>query len=95
MGTVVFPAAALKIFLTASPAERACRRYNQLKGKDSGVSLAALSREIAERDRRDATRLVAPLVPAPDAIVLDSTGLNAAEVAGEIFAQGRQRLLWT
>jgi CMP/dCMP kinase len=94
MGTVVFPHAALKIFLTASPAERAQRRYNQLKEKDSGVSLAALSLEIAERDRRDSTRSVAPLVPAADAIVLDSTAMNAAEVADEIFAHGRGRSLW-
>ncbi len=94
MGTVVFPHAALKIFLTASPEERARRRYNQLKEKDSGVSLAALSLEIAERDRRDSTRTVAPLVPAADAIVLDSTAMNAAEVADEIFARGRVRSLW-
>ncbi len=73
MGTVVFPDAALKIFLTASAEERAQRRYKQLKEKDSSVSLAALSLEIAERDRRDSTRSVAPLVPAADAIVLDST----------------------
>jgi cytidylate kinase len=94
MGTVVFPHAALKIFLTASPDERARRRYNQLKEKDSGVSLAALSLEIAARDRRDSTRSVAPLVPAADAIVLDSTALNAAEVADEIYAHGRARSLW-
>jgi cytidylate kinase len=94
MGTVVFPAARLKIFLTASADERARRRYNQLKEKDSGVSLAALSREIAERDRRDATRPVAPLVPAADAIVLDSTALSAAEVADRILAYGRARGLW-
>ena len=94
MGTVVFPAAQLKIFLTASSEERARRRYNQLKEKDSGVSLAALSLEIAERDRRDSTRSVAPLLPAADAIVLDSTALDAAEVADEIFAHGRERSLW-
>ena len=94
MGTVVFPHAALKIFLTASAEERARRRYNQLKEKDSGVSLAALSLEIAERDRRDSTRSVAPLVPAADAIVLDSTAMNAAEVADEILAHGRARSLW-
>jgi cytidylate kinase len=94
MGTVVFPHAELKIFLTASPVERARRRYNQLKEKDSGVSLAALSLEIAERDRRDTTRSVAPLVPAADAIVLDSTAMSAAEVADEIFAHGRGRALW-
>ena|ERR1019366_6315467 len=95
MGTVVFPQAELKIFLTATAEERARRRYKQLKEKDSGVSLAALSLEIAERDRRDSTRLVAPLVPAGDAIVLDSTALSAAEVAERIFARGRERTLWT
>jgi cytidylate kinase len=94
MGTVVFPAAALKIYLTASAAERAQRRYNQLKVKDSGVSLAALSREIAERDRRDATRPVSPLVPAADAIVLDSTSLPPSAVAERILAHGRTRGLW-
>jgi CMP/dCMP kinase len=94
MGTVIFPQAALKIFLTASPEERAKRRYKQLKGKDSGVSLPALSREIAERDRRDATRSVAPLVPAADAIVLDSTTLSAVEVTDAIMAIGRARALW-
>jgi len=94
MGTVIFPHAALKIFLTASPDERAKRRYNQLKAKDSSVSLAALSRDIAERDRRDATRSVAPLVPAADAIVLDSTTLSAVEVTEAIVAIGRGRALW-
>jgi cytidylate kinase len=95
MGTVVFTGAALKIFLTASPDERARRRYNQLKEKDSGVSLAALSLEIAERDRRDSTRSVAPLVPAADAIVLDSTAMTALEVVDEIMAFGRARSLWS
>ncbi|MFI4866611.1 MAG: (d)CMP kinase [Steroidobacterales bacterium] len=94
MGTVVFPQAALKIFLTASAQERARRRYNQLKEKDSGVSLAALSLEIAERDRRDSTRSVAPLVPAADAIVLDSTAMSAVEVADEVLARGSERSLW-
>jgi len=94
MGTVVFPGAKLKIFLTASPEERARRRYNQLKEKDSGVSLAALSLEIAARDRRDETRSVAPLVPAADAIVLDSTALSAVEVAERIHGLGRERGLW-
>ena len=94
MGTVVFRDARLKIFLTASPEERARRRYNQLKEKDSGVSLAALSLEIAERDRRDSTRSVAPLVPADDAIVLDSTAMSAAAATDVIFAHGRERALW-
>ncbi|MFT3905191.1 MAG: (d)CMP kinase [Steroidobacteraceae bacterium] len=91
MGTVVFPAAELKIFLTASAGERARRRYNQLKDKDSGVSLAALSREIAERDQRDANRSVAPLVPAPDAVMLDSTTLGATEVLAQVLELARAR----
>ncbi len=94
MGTVVFPRAPLKIFLTASPEERALRRYKQLKDKGSGVSLAALSREIAERDARDSTRVVAPLRPAPDAHVIDSTGLSVEEVVGRVLALGRSRSLW-
>jgi len=94
MGTVVFPDARLKIFLTASAEERARRRYNQLKEKDSGVSLAALSLEIAERDRRDSTRSVAPLVPADDAIVLDSTAMSAVAATDVIYAHGRERALW-
>jgi len=94
MGTVVFPRAELKIFLTASSEERARRRYKQLKEKDSGVTLAALSLDIAERDRRDMTRSAAPLVPAADAIVLDSTALGAAEVTDQVYAHGRSRLLW-
>jgi len=95
MGTVVFPEAELKVFLTASPEERAARRYKQLKDKGSGVSLAALSREIAERDLRDSTRAVAPLKPAPDAHVIDSTGLGIAEVVDRVLALGRSLSLWT
>jgi CMP/dCMP kinase len=94
MGTVVFPDAELKIFLTASAEERARRRYNQLKYKGSGVSLAALSREIAERDARDTTRAVAPLKPASDAHVIDSTGLGIEEVVDRVLALGRSRVLW-
>ena len=94
MGTVVFPGAALKIFLVASPAERAQRRYNQLKGKDSAVTLAALSREIEARDRQDSTRPVSPLVRAKDAIVVDSTRLAIAEVVEVIWRLGAQRGLW-
>jgi len=94
MGTVVFPNAVLKIFLTATPAERALRRYKQLKDKDSSVSLAALSLDIAERDRQDMTRSVAPLVPAADAIVLDSTAMDADGVTDEIYSHGRARQLW-
>ena len=94
MGTVVFPTADLKIFLTASPAERALRRYKQLKDKGSDVSLPALSREITERDQRDATRAVAPLKPAPDAEVIDSTGLSIDQVIDRVIALGRARALW-
>jgi len=94
MGTVVFPQADLKIFLTASAAERAQRRYKQLKGKGSGVSLAALSREIAERDLRDSTRAASPLKPAPDAEVIDSTGLAIEQVVERVLAAGRLRALW-
>ena len=92
MGTIVFPQADLKIFLTASPEERAQRRYKQLKDKGSGVSLAALSREITERDLRDSTRAVAPLKPAPDARVIDSTGLTIDEVVGHVLELGAGRL---
>ena len=94
MGTIVFPRSPLKIFLTASAEERARRRYKQLKDKDSSVTLAGLSLEIAERDRRDRMRPIAPLVPAADALILDSTALDAAEVAEQIYAHGRTRLLW-
>jgi len=94
MGTVVFPGARLKVYLTASADERALRRYKQLKEKGSGVSLSALSREITERDARDSKRAVAPLIPAPDAEVIDSTGLSIEEVVGRVLALGAQRSLW-
>jgi cytidylate kinase len=94
MGTVVFPAAALKVFLTASPDVRARRRYKQLKDKGSDVSLAALSREIAERDLKDSTRAVSPLRPAPDAHVIDSTHLGIQDVVEQVLALGRNRSLW-
>jgi len=84
MGTVVFPNASLKLFLTASPMERALRRYNQLKDKGIDVSLPGLSREIAERDERDAMRKVAPLRPAADARTLDSTGMTPDDVVRQI-----------
>jgi CMP/dCMP kinase len=80
MGTVVFPAASLKFFLTASPEERARRRYKQLIAKGENVSLARLLEDIQERDERDSNRAVSPLVPAEDAIVLDSSTMPIAEV---------------
>jgi cytidylate kinase len=86
MGTVVFPDAILKVFLTASPEERARRRHNQLKEKGIGVSLPDLSREIAQRDLRDASRPVAPLRPAEGAHVVDSTSLTVDEVVAHILA---------
>lgn len=80
MGTVVFQDASLKIFLTASPEERAKRRAAQLSARGQVVKLAALSAEIRERDERDRTRAVAPLVPAPDAYLIDTSLLNPAQV---------------
>ena len=94
MGTVIFPDAQLKVFLTASAEERAQRRHKQLIGKGSAGSLAALSREIAERDLRDSTRQVAPLKPAPDAHLLDSTGLSIEAVVERVISLGRERGLW-
>jgi cytidylate kinase len=91
MGSVVFPDAGLKIFLTASPEERARRRHKQLKEKGLSVNLAALSAEIAERDRRDATRAVAPLVACADAVTLDTTGLGIGEVVGRILVLAGER----
>jgi cytidylate kinase len=89
MGTVVFPAAPLKVFLTASPAERALRRYKQLKEKGLAANLAGLSQEIEERDRRDSVRSVAPLRPASDAVVIDSTGVPVDEVVNRVLALAR------
>jgi cytidylate kinase len=94
MGTVVFPGAELKIFLTATPQERALRRHKQLKDKGSDVSLPALSREIAERDLRDRTREVAPLKAAADACVIDSTGLSVERVVQRVLELGAARRLW-
>lgn len=84
MGTVIFPAAVCKFFLTASPEERARRRHKQLKQKEISVSLPALAREIAERDRRDSQRATAPLKPAEDAWLIDSTELSVENVLAVI-----------
>jgi cytidylate kinase len=92
MGTVVFPAAPLKIFLTASAEQRARRRHKQLKEKGLTASIADLSREIRERDQRDAERSVAPLRPAADAVVIDSTEMSVEEVLAAIEDLARQRL---
>ncbi|MBK6658698.1 MAG: (d)CMP kinase [Proteobacteria bacterium] len=80
MGTVVFPAADLKIYLTASVEERAKRRYKQLNEKGMGVNLPQLLGDIAERDRRDEQRSISPLKPATDAIILDTTDSDIAAV---------------
>ena len=80
MGTVVFPLAPLKIFLTASAEARAERRFHQLQGMGESVSLARLLTDIQQRDARDQSRTVSPLVPAEDAIIIDSTALSADEV---------------
>ena len=80
MGTVVFPLAPLKIFLTASAEARAERRFHQLQGMGESVSLARLLTDIQLRDARDQSRTVSPLVPAEDAIIIDSTALSADEV---------------
>ena len=84
MGTVVFPDAALKIFLTASPDIRAQRRYNQLKDKGFDANLSRLLGEIRDRDARDAARTVSPLKPATDAVILDSSTLSIPEVVEQI-----------
>ena len=85
MGTVVFPEAGVKIYLTASPEERAKRRYNQLKEKGLDANLRDLVAEIRGRDDRDSNRSVAPLLPAPDAFVLESTALSISEVLEQVI----------
>lgn len=85
MGSLVFPSASVKIFLTASAEERARRRHKQLKDKGIDVSLAALSRDIEDRDRRDSERSVAPLKPAEDARILDSSGQSIEAVTQTVL----------
>ncbi len=91
MGTVVFPDAELKIFLTASPEIRAERRYKQLKGKGFDVNLAQLLEDIRERDERDSQRAVAPLLPAPDAEILDTNLLGIADVEDRVMRLAHER----
>lgn len=86
MGTVVFPQAPFKVYLTASAEERAQRRHKQLKEKGIDSNLSDLTKEIAERDVRDSQRTVAPLRPADDALVIDSTELNIQLVLDEVRA---------
>jgi cytidylate kinase len=91
MGTVVFPAARLKVFLTASTEERALRRYKQLKEKGLPASLAGLSQEILARDRRDSARSAAPLRAAGDAVIIDSTGVPVEAVVERVLTLARER----
>ena len=86
MGTVIFPDAGLKIFLTASAEIRAERRYKQLKDKGESVNLTRLFREIKARDLRDQSRSVAPLRPAEDAVIIDSTNMNIDEVFDKVVS---------
>jgi cytidylate kinase len=90
MGTVVFPDAAVKVFLTASAEERALRRYKQLKGKGMDASLADLLREIRARDERDYQRAVAPLRAAEGSFELDTTALGIQEVCNLVLAAVRR-----
>lgn len=92
MGTTVFPDAPLKVFLTASAGERARRRYNQLKEKGISASIEKLAGEIRERDERDRSRSASPLVPAADALVIDSTGMTVDEVVEQILQAARRVL---
>jgi cytidylate kinase len=92
MGTVVFPTANCKIFLTASARARAERRFKQLRDKGFNVNIAQLFDEITERDERDATRKVSPLKPADDAIVLDTTNLPIKDVVSRVMTEVKPRL---
>ena len=92
MGSVVFPDAPVKVFLTAAPRVRAERRHKQLMAKGVDVSVARLFRELAERDRRDRERAVAPLKPAEDAVVVDTTGLGVDAAVARVLEIARSRM---
>lgn len=92
IGTVIFPDAGLKIFLDADPAERAKRRTDELLGRGNSANLADVRKEMDERDSRDRNREVAPLRPAGDAIVVDSTTMGIDEVVGLIVNEIRLRI---
>ncbi|MGL5376514.1 MAG: (d)CMP kinase [Aeromonas veronii] len=92
MGTVVFPEAEVKIFLDASAEERAQRRYKQLQDKGFDVNFERLLTEIRERDDRDRNRATAPLKPAEDALVVDSTAMTIDEVLATVLAYAEQQL---
>jgi cytidylate kinase len=93
MGTVVFPDAPLKVYLDASAQVRAERRYKQLKNKGLSVSFRALLANLVERDARDRERAVSPLVPAQDALIIDSTDLGIEEVLNQVLTEVRDRHL--
>jgi cytidylate kinase len=92
IGTVVFPDAEVKFFLTAVPEERAKRRFIEERANDSGVSFDETFADMSERDQRDATRSDSPLAKAKDAIVVDSTGLSINEVFERMMVAVRERL---
>lgn len=92
MGTIVFPEAEVKIYLTCSAEERAKRRLKQLKEKGIDANLADLARTIAERDERDTSRSVAPLTPAVDAVIIDSSHLGIDEVVIRVLRMVNERL---
>ncbi|WP_028387611.1 (d)CMP kinase [Legionella fairfieldensis] len=92
MGTVVFPDAILKIYLDATVEERASRRYFQLKERGIDVSLAEVVDELVKRDARDSTRLHAPLKPAADAVLIDTTGLTVVQVFNNVLKLTNERL---
>ena len=92
MGSVVFPDASLKVFLTATARARAERRHKQLMVKGIDVSVARLSREMVERDRRDSERAVAPLKPAEDAVLVDTTWLDVDTVVARVLDIARLRM---
>jgi cytidylate kinase len=89
---VVFPHAECKFFLTASQEERVRRRYEELQPRDPGVTAREVAEEIARRDARDEGRAVAPLKPAPEAVIVDTTGRGPEEVLADLLAQVRTRL---
>ena len=93
MGTVVFPDASLKIYLTATPEERANRRYKQLKEKGIDVNLANLTEDLQHRDQRDMNRATAPLKPADDAIIVDTTQYNIDEVYSIVMKWVQKRIV--
>ena len=92
MGTVVFPAAPLKIYLYASTEERAVRRYLQLKQTGKDASLAQVLDELAKRDERDTARAHSPLKPADDAVLIDTTGLKIVQVFDKVLQLANERI---